>query len=181
MHEEQNYRLVDLQQIQNLTNPKNLKEGEIAITIITPEGTIHAIPSSPELLSHCELVNPIYSDIFGDIEEKPGSYCIEIRHAIYGFDNHIAYPFIPKVITPLEYEELRTTIEILLKNGCKLTSTITTFDPRILNSNVPKLFREYNGDQILEYLDKEMLIEDYYLPFEYKGNLKPIKQKEYIL
>ncbi len=167
------YRLVDLDEILELDNHENLKVGEIAVTVITPEGTIHAVPSIRGLKSHSSLLRPMYDDLFGPEVTKPDSYCIEIRHVIYDSDTHVDYPFIPHIITPEEHEELCLVLEKLLANNHEMLSSITDFDPRILSARNPKLAKEFESEQILDYLRSDVPIDDYRLPFAHTGVLAP--------
>lgn len=158
-------RIVDLPEIFKIKNVPKKKKGKIAISILTPTDTIHAMPTSNELDSHRDLAKPIY-DIIAPSIANPSSYHIEIRYAIYSSTSKTAYLIIPLYITESQYGELNFIMTALRMNGFTLTSLHTDFDPRKMVERFTKYKEELDGSDILSYMKEYGFVLDYDLPFK---------------
>lgn len=182
LKEEPTYYLTEFSQILELTNREGKPSGEIAVTIMTPTQTVHALLGPNQKDSHEFLIEEICKDIFGEVSEAP-NYCIEIRHVINSADDRYAYPTIPKVITNDEFDGLSEILDALLKKDTFIISMTTNINPTKAK-NDPKLKRvaEFEDKDVLEYLLKNNCVREYDLPFEERLlEVPPIEEKRSII
>ncbi len=166
------YKKTSFETILAMTNPCQYDDGEIAVTVITPNETIHATSTEGYLSFHEDLLGELYKDTYKTGIDVRGN-TIEIRHAVYDEHNHQAFVEIPKYITDREYDELFQIITGLSAHGAVILSSITGFDPisKRFEAEPP---RQYEGLEILEVLKNSNHVVEYDWPFE---PLKTTKNK----
>lgn len=160
------YRLVDFDEVLAMSNSKNKPKGEIAISILTPKQTIHAVPNDDSMEFHQYLGTPIYVSIFGFENIRPRA-CIEICHSAKTANRKLAMIYLPKFVTPREFADLAKIVETLVAQNVDVNSLLTDCDP--LACEYPdkvKLVAEFEGDEILRYLQENGLVIDYVFPFD---------------
>ena len=159
-------RVIDFQEIFEIQNKQQKKKETIAISIMMPEETIHAMAIDDSITHHHTLAKPIYEALFGQTDFNVSPYCIEIRYAIYSPTKKIAYVILPLYVTERQYDELVFMEGLLSASGFEFVSLQTDFDPTVKTTKSPNFVQEIEGNGIFQYLRENNLVYDYILPFE---------------
>ncbi len=174
---DETFRRVEFQDILELKNIQNLRKGTLALTLMTPSQTIHALPILEDCSYHQFLTNAITKQIFEEKEVHPEYNCIEIRYTVRSENDKDVFIMLPRYITPKEYEQLSDIIEVTFQNGFDVSTLVMDIDPTERHGEVVKFIAECVHREILTYLIEKGAIKEYFLPYEEKM-MAPPKERD---
>lgn len=174
---DETFRRVEFQDILELKNIQNLRKGTLALTLMTPSQTIHALPILEDCSYHQFLTNAITNQIFSEKETTPECNCIEIRYTVRSENDKDVFIMLPLYITPKEYEQLSDIIEATIQSGFDISTLVMDIDPTKKHGENAGFLVECIHREILAYLIERGMIKEYILPYEEKM-MAPPKERD---